>query len=165
MGKNVCAETERFDGQAIDYRNCACAGSARSGAGGKATLPRSGPPSPGNSQGSHGKSAPKVTYVLAGSLSNYTSVGATSGAVTIMITHANHRAKTLVNPQSPLSLRIIVAWDTKVVMHRGATTIANGDRGVVKVRVPKNTPAASLATTLTKLPTVASQVIDQGPAS
>jgi hypothetical protein len=131
----------------------------------KPPSPGHGQPSPGNSQRSRGKSAPKVTYVLAGSLSNYTPAGATYGTVTITITHANHQAKTLVNPQSPLSLTIIVTWDTKIVLHGNATTIANGDRGVVKVRLPKNTPAASLASTLQTLPTVAFQVIDQGPAS
>jgi len=61
-----------------------------------------------------------------------------------------------------MSLTIIVSSTTK---RDGATTISNGDRGVVKVRAPKNTPAASLVATLTTLPTVAAQVIDQGPAS
>jgi hypothetical protein len=123
------------------------------------------PPSPGNSQGTHGKSAPKVMYALKGTLSNYTAAnGANNGMVTITITIANHHAKTLVN-STPTALTIIVSSTTKVVMHDGATTIANGDRGVVKVRAPKNTPAANLVATLTTLPTVASQVIDQGPAS
>jgi hypothetical protein len=124
------------------------------------------PPSPGNSQGTHGKSAPKVLYILTGTLSAYTpATGNIDGRVTIMIKHANHHAKTLVNMQTPMSLTINVSSTTKVHMHEGATTIANGDRGMVKVRLPKNTPAASLATTLTTLPTVAFQVIDQGPAS
>jgi hypothetical protein len=127
--------------------------------------PAAKPPSPGNSQGGHGKSAPKVIYILKGSLSNYTPAGATYGTITIRIVYANHRAKTLVNPRSPLSLTIIVSWGTKVVMHHHATTIADGDRGVVEVRLPKNTPAANLTRTLTTLPTVAFQVIDQGPAS
>jgi hypothetical protein len=104
-------------------------------------------------------------YVLTGSLSNYTPVGATYGTVTIRITGTNHQARTLVNPHSPLSLTIIVSWTTKVVVRRNATTIANGDRGVVKVRIPKSTPAANLASTLTTLPTVAFQLIDQGPTT
>jgi hypothetical protein len=64
-----------------------------------------------------------------------------------------------------VQLVIIVSSTTKVHLHAGATTITDGDKGVVKVRLPKNTPAASLATALTTLPTVARQVIDQGPAS
>jgi hypothetical protein len=129
----------------------------------KPPSPGHGPrPSPGNSQRRHGKSAPQVMYVLEGALSNYTPAEATSGTITITITHANHQAKTLVNAQSPVSVTIIVTWDTKVVMRRNATTIGNGDIGVVKVRLPKNTPAANLTPTLTALPTVAAQVIDQG---
>jgi hypothetical protein len=124
------------------------------------------PPTPGNSQGTHGKSAPKVTLILAGTLTAYTPAsGNTDGHVTIMIKHANHHAKTLVNTQTPLSLIINLSSATKVRMHENATTITDGDRGIVKVRLPKNTPAASLATTLATLPTVAFQVIDQGPAS
>src|SRR5690348_7273501 len=111
--------------------------------------PVKGPSSPNHSQTTHGKSRPKVTYVLTGSLSHYSPAGATYGTVTITITHANRQPKTLVNPQAPLSLRIIVSWTTKVVMHHPASTIADGDRGVVKVRLPKNTPAANLANTLT----------------
>jgi hypothetical protein len=124
------------------------------------------PPSPGNSQGTHGKSAPKVTYLLKGDLSAYTPAnGATSGHVTIEIKHANHHAKTLVNTQSPVSVTIAVSSTTKVVMHDGATTITNGDRGLVKVRLPKNTPAANLVATLQDPTTVARQVIDQGATS
>jgi hypothetical protein len=122
------------------------------------------PPAAGNSHDQHGKSAPQVMYVLKGSLSSYTPVGATYGTITITITHTNHQAKTLVNPQSPLSLRIIISWGTKVVTRRNANTIANGDRGVVKIRLPRNTPAVNLTTTLTTLPTVATEVIDQGRA-
>jgi hypothetical protein len=122
------------------------------------------PPAAGNSHDQHGKSAPQVMYVLKGSLSSYTPVGATYGTITITITHTNHQAKTLVNPQSPLSLRIIISWGTKVVTRRNANTIANGDRGVVKIRLPWNTPAVNLTTTLTTLPTVATEVIDQGRA-
>jgi hypothetical protein len=124
------------------------------------------PPSPGNSQDTHGKSAPKVTYLLKGTLSAYMAAsGSTNGHITITITHANHHAKTLVNKQSPVQLTIIVSSTTKVVMHDGATTIGNGDKGIVKVRAPKNTPVANLVATLTTLPTVASQVIDQKAAS
>jgi hypothetical protein len=116
------------------------------------------PPSPGNSQGPHGKSAPTVMYLLKGTLT-----ALSSSSVTITVTHANHHAKTLVtNPAT--SVTIAVTATTKVVMHDGAT-FTSGDRGVVKVRLPKNTPAANLLTTLQNPATVARQVIDQGPTS
>jgi hypothetical protein len=124
------------------------------------------PPAPGNSQGTHGKSAPNVLYILKGTLSAYMAAsGSTNGHVTITITHANHHAKTLVNKQTPVMVTIAVSSTTKVHMHAGATTITDGDKGVVKVRLPKNTPAADLLTTLENAFTVARQVIDQGPAS
>jgi hypothetical protein len=116
------------------------------------------PPSPGNSQGPHGKSAPKVMYVLKGTLT-----ALSSSSVTITVAHTNHHAKTLVtNPAT--SVTIAVSSTTKVVMHDGAA-FASGDRGVVKVRLPKNTTGADLLTALANPATVAVQVIDQGPAS
>jgi hypothetical protein len=130
----------------------------------KPPSPGHGQPSPGTAQNGQGKPASRETYVLKGPLSNFSPAGATYGTVTITITHTNHQAKTLLNPQLPVALTIIVTWDTKIVIHRGATTITNGDRGAGKVRLPKNTPAASLVTTLTTLPTFAFQVTDQGPA-
>ena len=111
------------------------------------------PPSPGTSQ-----SAPTVQLILKGTLSALTAT-----SVTIVVTHANHHAKSLVtNPAT--SVTIAVSSTTKVVMHDGAT-FTSGDRGVVKIRLPKNTPAANLLTTLQNPATVARQVIDQGPAS
>jgi hypothetical protein len=123
------------------------------------------PPSPGNSQGTHGKSAPKVMYILKGTLTAYTAAnGAINGHVTITVTHANHHAKTLVNKQSPVSVTIAVSSTTKVVV-RGGGTLQVLDKGIVKVRLPKNTPAANLVSALQDPATVAVQVIDQGPAS
>jgi hypothetical protein len=124
------------------------------------------PRSPGNSQGTHGKSAPNVLYILKGTLTGYTAAnGATNGSIMITITHANRHAKTLVNKQSPVSVTIAVSSTTKVVMHDGATTIGPKDRGLVKVRLPKGTPAADLVATLQNPLTVARQVIDQGTTS
>jgi hypothetical protein len=128
-----------------------------SGPAAKPPSPGHGRPAPSTSQDGHGTSTPKVMYVLVGTLSNF-------GTITITITHSNHQAKTLVDPRSPLSLTIIVTWSTKVVIRGNAATIADGDHGVVEVRLPRNTPAAKLARRLTTLPTVASQVIDRGPA-
>jgi hypothetical protein len=128
----------------------------------KPPSPGHGPHSPGNAKDGHGKSVPQVMYVLKGTLSNYTPAGATTGTITITISHANRNAKTLVNARSPLSVTILVSWDTRVVMHGNATTIADGDSGLVKVRLPKNTLAVDLTRALMTLPTVAAQVIDQG---
>jgi hypothetical protein len=122
------------------------------------------PPSPGNSQGVHGRSAPTVMYVLKGTLTALTAAsGGTNGSVTITVAHTNHHAKSLVtNPAT--SVTIAVSTATKVVMH-DAAAFKSGDRGMVKVRLPKNTPATDLVATLQNPATVARQVIDQGPAS
>jgi hypothetical protein len=122
------------------------------------------PPSPGDSQGPHGKSAPKVMYVLKGTLTAYSPAsGGTNGSVTIEVAHANHHAKTLVtNPAT--SVKIAVSSTTKVVV-RGGGTLQVLDKGIVKVRLPKGTSGADLLSALANPATVAVQVIDQGPAS
>jgi hypothetical protein len=123
------------------------------------------PPSPGNSQGTHGKAAPKVMYVLKGTLTAFSPAsGGSNGSVTILVAHANHHAKSLVTDPPSTSVTLAVSSTTKVVMHDGAA-FKSGDRGMVKVRLPKNTPVANLVATLQNAPTVAFQVIDQGPAS
>jgi hypothetical protein len=89
-----------------------------------------------------------VTYVLKGSLSTYTGT-----AVTIVVAHSNHHGKAL----NGATLTFTLNSSTKVVLgHR--TTITDKDRGVIKVRAPKNTDAATIQTL------VPSMVIDQGSA-
>lgn len=116
-----------------------------------------GPPA---GKGSGGKSAPKVLYVLKGSLSAYSAAsGATNGSITITVSRSNKHGAALKGQ----ALTFPVASTTKVVLDNGATTITDGDRGIVKVKALKRIAAADLASTLQA--TSATQVVDQGPAS
>jgi len=104
--------------------------------------------------GSQGKAAPKMMYVLRGTLTAYTPAnGSNNGLVTITVNGANHHAASLKGK----SLTFAVSATTKVV----GTFTAN-DNGVVKLRGPK----AGLGDPSTFGTLVARQVIDQGaPAS
>jgi hypothetical protein len=96
---------------------------------------------------------PTVSYILHGTLSTYSAAaGATNGSVTITITASNYAAKQLVHT----TLTFAVSSKTKITLK--GSTIANGDRGVVKLRGPKRLLAA------TAQAIVAQQVIDQGAA-
>lgn len=108
------------------------------------------------------KSAPKVTHVLAGTLSGYTaydSSTSTNGSITIVVKKANHHAASLKGQ----TLTFPVGPNTKISLQDGTTTITDGDRGLVKVRAAKNIPAADLASTLQS--STAGQVVDQGATS
>jgi hypothetical protein len=97
---------------------------------------------------------PTVSYVLRGTLSAYTAAnGAVNGSVTLVLSAANHQAKLIAKGTT---LTFPVSSNTNVVLHAGSTTIANGDRGIVKVRGPKGMNAAAAALV------VPTQVIDQG---
>jgi hypothetical protein len=102
--------------------------------------------------GSKGK-APKVMYVLRGTLTAYTAAnGATNGSVTINVTGANHHGASLEGK----SLTFAVSSTTKIV----GTYTAN-DKGMVKLRGAK----AGLGDPSTFPALVAWQVIDQADAS
>jgi hypothetical protein len=101
-----------------------------------------------------------VMYVLKGSLTAYTAVTPANGAnpevpglVTITVSHSNHHGKAF----NGMSLTFKLTSDTKVVLG-SRTTIADKDRGVVKVRAPKNTDSTTIMTLVPKM------VIDQGSA-
>jgi len=103
--------------------------------------------------GSQSKAAPKVMYVLRGTLTAYAPAsGATNGSVTITVKSSNRHGASLKN----LSLTFAVSSATKVV----GTFTAN-DNGIVKVRGAK----AGLGDPSAFGAIVAKQVIDQGPAS
>lgn len=109
-----------------------------------------------------GKSAPKVNYVLKGTLSAYTAYDAatsTPGSITIAVTRSNHHGNALKGQ----TLTFPVAATTKVSLEDGLTTITDKDNGLVKVRAPKKIDAASLASTLQTYS--AKQIVDQGPSS
>jgi hypothetical protein len=99
--------------------------------------------------GSQGKAAPKVMYVLRGTLTAYTPAnGTTNGSVTIMVTGANHHGASLKGK----SLMFAVSSASKIV----GTFTAN-DHGIVKLRGAK----AGLGDSSTFPTLVVWQVIDQ----
>ena len=103
--------------------------------------------------GSQSKAAPKVMYVLKGTLTGCTAAsGATNGSVTITVKSSNRHGASLKN----LSLTFAVSSSTKVV----GTFTAN-DNGVVNLRGAK----AGLGDPATFGTLIAKQVIDQGTAS
>lgn len=98
--------------------------------------------------------APKVTYVLKGTLSAYTAAnGNTPGSITIAVSAGNKYGKAFKGQ----TLVFAVSSSTHVVLHKGAA-IANGDRGSVKARGAKGLNATALQAL------GAQWVIDQGPA-
>lgn len=103
--------------------------------------------------GSQSKAAPKVMYVLKGTLTAYTAAnGATNGSVTITVKSSNRHGASLKGQ----SLTFAVSSATKIV----GTFTAN-DNGIVKLRGAK----AGLGDPSTFGALVAKQVIDQGSAS
>jgi hypothetical protein len=103
--------------------------------------------------GSQSKAAPKVMYVLRGTLTAYTAAnGATNGFVTITVKSSNRHGASLKN----LSLTFAVSSSTKVV----GTFTAN-DNGIVKLRGAK----AGLGDPTTFGTLVSKQIIDQGTTS
>ena len=126
-----------------------------------AALAKGKPPTHTN----HGKA--KVLYILKGHLSAYTafdSSTSTNGNITIDVTRANRHGRVL--KDSSLTFTGMVTSATKVVLHNGVTVIADNDRGIVKVRAPKEPKDISttdLTTILTGMPV--RQIIDQGSSS
>ena len=109
-----------------------------------------------------GKSAPKVAYVLAGTLSGYTAYDAgtqTNGSITILVKHANYHGRALKDQ----SLTFPVTAATKVVFSDGVTAITDGDHGTVRVRAALRIPAADLVNTLEQSP--ARRIKDNGVPS
>src|SRR6202007_2609526 len=79
--------------------------------------------------GSQSKAAPKVMYVLRGTLTAYSPAnGATNGSVTITVNGANHHGASLKGK----SLTFAVSSSTKIV-----GTFKAGDNGIVKLRGAK----------------------------
>ena len=102
-----------------------------------------------SSQANSHASAAKVLFVLRGTLTAYTAAnGTTNGSISITVRGSNHESSTL---KSAGTLTFPVSSSTKVV-----GTPTSGHAGIVKIRAPKNSSAATLATL------TAFQVIDQG---
>jgi hypothetical protein len=112
------------------------------------------PTNPGKSQTAGSNAAPKVMYVLKGTLDAYQAAnGTTDGSVTITVKSSNYHARALKGQQ----VQIPVSAATKIV-----GTFTMNDNGIVKVRAPKNTTATALLAALQSAK--ARQVIDQGAA-
>jgi hypothetical protein len=108
-----------------------------------------------------GKSAPKVMYVLKGTLSGFTpydSATSTNGSITIVVKKSNHHGKALKGLTLVFTGQVTVS--TKVKFHDGATTIADGDKGIVKVKALKKIDPSALQSTLESTPI--SKIRDQG---
>lgn len=111
------------------------------------------PPHPGKSSTAGSNAAPKVMYVLRGTLTGYSAAsGTTNGTVTITVNSANRHGASLKSK----SLTFAVSSTTKVV-----GTFKANDNGIVKLRGPK----AGLGDPSTFGTLVAFQVIDQGTAT
>jgi hypothetical protein len=103
----------------------------------------------------HSKAAPKVTYILKGTLSDFAAASTTAnGSVTINVTHSNFHARALVGQQ----LTFAVSMKTPTTLMGG--TLINGARGVVKFRAPLRVSNTTLMTALTATtPMTASQIV------
>jgi len=102
------------------------------------------------------KAAPKVMYVLKGTLSGYTAAtSTTTGSITIHVTHSNYHGRLL----KGTDLSFAVSTKTTTTLN-GNTTIADGTKGVVKFRALKNVSNTGLMAALTAAtPMTAFQVI------
>jgi hypothetical protein len=99
------------------------------------------------SPGTHGKSNPRVMYVLKGTLSSYTAATATTdGSISITVKHSNYHGRALKDQ----TLTFATTMQTRVTMKNGATSITDGARGVLKFKAPLHRKGdTTLVTTLT----------------
>lgn len=123
-------------------------------------------PKPGKGPGgNHGKA--KVLYVLKGKLSGYSaydSSTSTNGSITIDVSRANRHGRALKGMS--LTFTGEITSGTRISLGDGVSAIVDNDRGLVKVRAPREPRSMSgsdLAAILTTL--AVRQVVDQGPAS
>jgi len=107
-----------------------------------------------------GKSAPKVMYVLKGTLSSFVAASSTAdGSISITVSHSNYHGRLLKGD----TLNFAVASNTRITFANGTATLADGTKGMVKFRAPLRV-SGDLATAL---PTLAKafHVIGLGAAS
>ena len=106
----------------------------------------------------HGKSNPRVMYVLKGTLSSYQAATAdVDGSISITVNHSNYHGRLLKDQ----TLTFPTTSTTKVGFPNGATVITDGDKGALKFKAPLRLGAGTDATTA--LPTMAKalHIIDQ----
>lgn len=84
-----------------------------------------------------GKSAPKVQYILKGTLTAYTaydSATSTNGSITIAVKHSNYHGRLLKNQ----SLTFTLTASSKVTFrHKSTLNEGQTAKGVILVRAPK----------------------------
>jgi len=108
--------------------------------------------SPNSHQGTLGRSAPKIMYILKGTLSGYTAATATTdGQISIMVKHSNYHGRAL----KTKTLTFTVTTKTRVTFRNGTTAAQiEGAKGIITVRAPKRISgdlAAQLPTLATRL--------------
>jgi hypothetical protein len=94
-----------------------------------------------------GKSAPKVMYVLKGTLTDYTAATTSQdGQISIIVNHSNYHGRALKGQTvGPFA----VTMNTKVTFKNGATTLSGKARGILKFRAPlRFTSGTNIAATL-----------------
>lgn len=98
--------------------------------------------------GTHGKSNPRVMYVLKGTLSSYTAATADApGSISITVTHSNYHGRALRNAGV---LTFPTTMQTRVTFRHGATQILDGAKGMLKFKAPLHRKGdTTLVTTLT----------------
>jgi hypothetical protein len=81
----------------------------------------------------HGKSNPRVMYVLKGTLSSYQAATADlAGSISITVNHSNYHGRALKGQ----TLTFPTTMDTRVTFKNGATQITDGAKGVLKFKAP-----------------------------
>ena len=94
-----------------------------------------------------GKSAPKVMYVLKGTLSSFVAASSTAdGSISITVSHSNYHGRLLKGD----TLNFAVASNTRITFANGTTALPDGAKGMVKFRAPmlRGASEATLAATL-----------------
>jgi Tfp pilus assembly protein PilW len=111
---------------------------------------------PPSTHTNHSKAAPKVMYVLKGTLSAYTPAASATqdGTITILVSHSNYHGRALKGQ----SLQFPVSMKTRVTYQNGTTaaTISGtlSAKGMVKFRAPLRVAGGNGALAAT-LPTLA----------
>jgi hypothetical protein len=111
--------------------------------------------------GTHGKSNPRVMYVLKGTLSSYqAATTATDGSISITVSHANYHGRLL----KTKTLTFSTTMHTRVTFRHSTTTaITDGAKGILKFKAPLMRKGAATVDLATVLPTMAKalHIIDQ----
>jgi hypothetical protein len=108
--------------------------------------------------GTHGKSNPRVMYVLKGALSSYVAATAdTPGSISITVNHSNYHGRALKGQ----TLTFATSMQTRVTMKHGATAITDGAKGVLKFKAPLHRKGDTTLVTTLMTNAKALHIIDQ----